>query len=216
MECSAALQVVCVPACLTLPGADAHDGLSPLLPPPRFFSNADLRDERDLNILTRLGCGAVAGTVGQTVAYPFDVARRRLQVSGWQGALALHAEQGQVVVYRGMADCFVRTMREEGVQALFKVSKVKGGGGGGGDCLADCAHRAQRAVQAPLRGSLSIATAPEAAERPNSFPVAVAGAFAHHALVKQPRKTARLLPNPFGRPAYLLLRQPPIAGPLRS
>jgi solute carrier family 25 phosphate transporter 23/24/25/41 len=45
-----------------------------------------LRDERELSVPARLGCGAVAGTLGQTVAYPFDVARRRLQVScaaGW-------------------------------------------------------------------------------------------------------------------------------------
>lgn len=42
--------------------------------------------ERDLSWMTRLACGAVAGTTGQTVAYPFDVARRRLQVSGWHGA----------------------------------------------------------------------------------------------------------------------------------
>lgn len=78
------------------------------------------RDERDLSIATRLACGAVAGTTGQTVAYPFDVCRRRLQVSGWQGARELHAEAGQAVAYRGMVDCFARTVREEGVKALFK------------------------------------------------------------------------------------------------
>jgi solute carrier family 25 phosphate transporter 23/24/25/41 len=38
------------------------------------------RDERELSVPERLGCGAAAGTMGQTVAYPFDVARRRLQV----------------------------------------------------------------------------------------------------------------------------------------
>ena len=41
---------------------------------------ADTASERDLGIVTRLACGALAGTVGQTVAYPFDVARRRMQV----------------------------------------------------------------------------------------------------------------------------------------
>jgi solute carrier family 25 phosphate transporter 23/24/25/41 len=41
-----------------------------------------LRDERELSVPSRLACGAAAGTMGQTVAYPFDVARRRLQV-GW-------------------------------------------------------------------------------------------------------------------------------------
>ncbi|KAG2494767.1 hypothetical protein HYH03_007012 [Edaphochlamys debaryana] len=79
-----------------------------------------LRDERELSIVARLGCGAVAGSMGQTVAYPFDVARRRLQVSGWQGVKDLHSHQGNVVAYRGMVDCFTRTVREEGVQALFK------------------------------------------------------------------------------------------------
>lgn len=78
------------------------------------------RDERDLSIATRLGCGAVAGTMGQTVAYPFDVCRRRLQVSGWSGAQQLHADHGHAVAYRGMVDCFRRTVAEEGVQALFK------------------------------------------------------------------------------------------------
>jgi len=43
------------------------------------------------------------------------------QVSGWQGARELHSDHGSVVVYRGMVDCFVRTVREEGFQALFKV-----------------------------------------------------------------------------------------------
>lgn len=39
-----------------------------------------LKDERELSVWSRLACGAAAGTTGQTVAYPFDVARRRLQV----------------------------------------------------------------------------------------------------------------------------------------
>lgn len=78
------------------------------------------KDERDLSIIARLGCGAVAGTTGQTVAYPFDVVRRRLQVSGWQGAQTLHAEKGHAIRYSGMMDCFIRTIREEGAKALWK------------------------------------------------------------------------------------------------
>jgi hypothetical protein len=36
----------------------------------------------------------------QTLAYPFDVVRRRLQVSGWSGAKNLHAGVG-VLLRRG-------------------------------------------------------------------------------------------------------------------
>ncbi len=41
---------------------------------------AELNDERELSTLTRLACGGLAGTTGQTVAYPLDVVRRRMQV----------------------------------------------------------------------------------------------------------------------------------------
>lgn len=80
-------------------------------------------DERDLAVTTRLACGALAGTTGQTIAFPLDVVRRRMQMSGWAGAAALHgadASHAQAVAYKGMTDCFSRTVREEGVRALFK------------------------------------------------------------------------------------------------
>lgn len=42
------------------------------------------------------------------------------QVSGWDGAKRLHEDHGHAIRYRGMVDCFVRTVREEGAGALFK------------------------------------------------------------------------------------------------
>lgn len=82
--------------------------------------STDANSERELGVITRLACGATAGTLGQTVAYPFDVARRRLQVSGWKGADHLVQGEAEVHVYRGMTDCFVKTIKHEGVGALFK------------------------------------------------------------------------------------------------
>ena len=74
-----------------------------------------LRSASDLSVFAGLVCGGVAGAVGQTVAYPFDVCRRRLQVSGWVQA----GVQAGGPVYTGMFDCFRRTVAEEGVSALF-------------------------------------------------------------------------------------------------
>lgn len=56
-------------------------------------AHAGLRDERDLSIVARLACGAAAGSMGQTVAYPFDVARRRLQVG--PADISTHLEGGR-------------------------------------------------------------------------------------------------------------------------
>ncbi|TFK94621.1 mitochondrial carrier [Polyporus arcularius HHB13444] len=59
----------------------------------------------------KLLCGALAGSVSQTLTYPFDVLRRKMQVAG-MGAL------GQK--YNGALDALQSILRTEGIQGLYR------------------------------------------------------------------------------------------------
>ncbi|KAH7888807.1 mitochondrial carrier domain-containing protein [Phlebopus sp. FC_14] len=65
------------------------------------------------NVARKLACGALAGSISQTLTYPFDVLRRKMQVVGM-------ASGGLGYKYNGALDALTTIVRTEGLQGLYR------------------------------------------------------------------------------------------------
>jgi len=64
-------------------------------------------------VARKLTCGALAGSISQTLTYPFDVLRRKMQVIGLgQGALGYQ--------YNGALDAARVIFKTEGVRGMYR------------------------------------------------------------------------------------------------
>ncbi|KAF8658270.1 hypothetical protein AX16_002046 [Volvariella volvacea WC 439] len=63
------------------------------------------------SVTRRLTCGALAGSISQTLTYPFDVLRRKMQVVGMKGGS---------VQYNGAIDALRTIVRVEGIAGLYR------------------------------------------------------------------------------------------------
>ncbi|WAQ82508.1 hypothetical protein PtA15_2A825 [Puccinia triticina] len=63
------------------------------------------------SVLRKLACGALAGAFSQTITYPLDVLRRRMQVTGM-------ASMG--FQYNGAWDATLKILKKEGLAGLYK------------------------------------------------------------------------------------------------
>lgn len=62
------------------------------------------------SVVRKLTCGALAGSISQTLTYPFDVVRRKMQVTGMPSATK----------YNGAVDAFITIARTEGLKGLYR------------------------------------------------------------------------------------------------
>eukprot|EP01129_Flabellula_baltica_P016910 TRINITY_DN9211_c0_g1_i1.p1 TRINITY_DN9211_c0_g1~~TRINITY_DN9211_c0_g1_i1.p1 ORF type:complete len:327 (+),score=69.56 TRINITY_DN9211_c0_g1_i1:52-1032(+) len=69
--------------------------------------------DEDSNYITarKLACGALAGLFAQTLVFPGDTVRRRMQTNGIGG---------KPLVYTGTLNCFKTILKKEGVRGLFR------------------------------------------------------------------------------------------------
>lgn len=85
---------------------------------------ADRRGKK-ASMIQKMGCGAVAGMVGQSLTYPLDIARRRMQTYTPQGIENSSSNPGETRTVPQqmlrMTEILVSVFRNEGIRkGLFK------------------------------------------------------------------------------------------------
>lgn len=77
--------------------------------------HAPKNERGEIGTITKLACGGLAGAIGQTVSYPWDVVRRRMQTVGfapgvpdlnyngsWRAMKTIVRTEGFTALYRGL------------------------------------------------------------------------------------------------------------------
>lgn len=78
----------------------------------KFYSKKFNKNEEFL-FTNKMICGAIAGAIGQTVTYPIDVLRRRVQTCGF-------AEGVEPLKSNSVIRSMIHIVKNEGFKALFK------------------------------------------------------------------------------------------------
>lgn len=86
-----------------------------------FFSESKFQLQKRTNMSPKTrtaAAAAIAGLAGAVISQPFDFVKTRLQ--NQVSASASAGQGGQAVAYKGMFDCFVKVIRQEGVGRLYR------------------------------------------------------------------------------------------------
>lgn len=67
-----------------------------------------------------LTCGSLAGIAAKTIVYPLDLAKKRLEVQGFEDA---RRHFGRVESYKNVIDCLRTMYGKEGVLSFYKGLK---------------------------------------------------------------------------------------------
>lgn len=78
--------------------------------------NSD-NNKSKMSVLNSLTSGSIAGFLSKLFIYPFDVAKKRLQIQGFK---ADRTYFGKNFVCTGFFDCIIKTVKYEGFRALYK------------------------------------------------------------------------------------------------